>query len=57
MAAFEALVVWEYVRYIRRLLSVTSTLLPVLYLNWIYGKLITSNYISLLIEDILSNKH
>jgi hypothetical protein len=57
MAAFEALVVREYVRYIRRMLSVTSTLLPVEYLKWRCCNLITYNYISLLIEDIISNKH
>ena len=39
----------------RRLLSVTSTLLPVQYLKWVCCNLITYNYISLLIEDILSN--
>ena len=47
----------KHVRYIRRMLSVTSTLLPVEYLKWICCNLITYNYISLLIEDILSNKH
>ena len=62
MTVCEVLVVREYsgtegayVRYIRRMLSVTSTLLPVEYLKWIYCNLITYNYISLLIEDILSN--
>ena len=40
---------------VRRLLSVTSTLLPVQYLEWVCCNLITYNYISLLIEDILSN--
>ena len=40
---------------VRRLLSVTSTLLPVQYLKWVCCNLITYNYISLLIEDILSN--
>ena len=39
----------------RRLLSVTSTLLPVQYLKWVCCNLITYNYISLLIEDILIN--
>jgi len=39
----------------RGLLSVTSTLLPVQYLKWVCCNLITYNYISLLIEDILSN--
>ena len=40
---------------VRRLLSVTSTLLPVQYLKWVCCNLIPYNYISLLIEDILSN--
>jgi hypothetical protein len=57
MAAFEVLVVWEYVRYIRRMLSVTSTLLAMEYLKLICCNLITYSYISLLIEDILSNRH
>ena len=64
MGVLKVLVVWEHrgtegnhVRYIRRILSVTSTLLHVEYLKWIRYNLITYNYISLLIEDILSNKH
>jgi len=64
MGVLKVLVVWEHrgtegnhVRYIRRILSVTSTLLPVEYLKWVCCNLITSNYLSLLIEDIPSNKH
>ena len=39
----------------RRLLSVTSTLLPMQYLKWVCCNLVPYNYISLLIEDILSS--
>ena len=45
MAAFEVLVVWEYMLAlkvnmlgVRRLLTVTSTLLPVQYLKWVCCK-------------------
>jgi hypothetical protein len=41
----------------RRWLSVTSTLLPVQYLKWGCCNLVTYNYISLLIEDIICNIH
>jgi len=39
----------------RGLLSVTSTLLPMQYLKWVCCNLVPYNYISLLIEDIISN--
>ena len=61
-AGVEVLVVWEYMLAlkvntlgVRRLLSVTSTLLPVQYLKWVCCNSVPYNYISLLIEDILSN--
>ena len=40
---------------VRRLLTVTSTLLPAQYLKWVCCNLIPYNYISLLIKDIISN--
>ena len=62
MAAFEVLVAWEYMLAlkvnmlgVRRLLTVTSTLLLMQYLKWVCCNLVPYNYISLLIEDILSN--
>ena len=45
----------KQVRYIRRILSVTSTLSHVEYLKWVCCNLVPYNYISLLIEDILSS--
>ena len=62
MAAFEVLVAWEYMLALkvitlgnRGLLSVTSTLLHMQYLKWVYCNLVPYNYILLLIEDMLSN--